>query len=60
MTNFQYIFERSNTIPIGILIEPLVKQILITESVTFNFNVFDFDFFSSLARHSRLNIKNAV
>lgn len=31
-----------------------------SEGVTYRFNVYDFDFFASMARHARLNIKNAV
>jgi len=60
MSNFQYTFERISTIPVGILIDPLVKQIYMSEGVTFKFNVFDFDFFSCLARHQRLTIKNGI
>lgn len=60
MSNFVYIFERINTIPIGILIDPIIKQIQMSEGVTYRFNVFDFDFFTVLAKHSRLTIKNAI
>ena len=31
-----------------------------SEGVTFHLNTFDFDFFTSLAKHPRLNIKNAI
>jgi hypothetical protein len=55
-----YIFERINTIPIGIMVDPLIKQIQITEGITFKFNVFDFDFFTCLAKHSRLTVKNGI
>lgn len=60
MTNFIYIFERINTIPIGIMIDPIIKQIQMSEGVTYRFNVFDFDYFTTLAKHSRLTIKNAI
>lgn len=39
----------------GLLIDPLVKQIQVTEGVTFFFEIFDFDFFSFLAKHPKLN-----
>lgn len=60
MSNFQFTFERISTIPVGILVDPIVKQIYLTEGVTFKFNVFDFEFFASLARHPRLTIKNGI
>jgi hypothetical protein len=31
-----------------------------SEGITFKFNVFDFEFFSTLAKHPRLNIKNGI
>eukprot|EP00347_Sterkiella_histriomuscorum_P006073 403354173 len=60
MSNFQFTFERITTIPVGILVDPLVKQIYMSEGITFKFNVFDFDFFTQLSKHPRLNIKNAI
>ena len=60
MSNFQFTFERITTIPVGILVDPLVRQIYMSEGITFKFNVFDFEFFSTLAKHPRLNIKNGI
>ena len=31
-----------------------------SEGITYNFNIFDFDFFTTFAKHSRLTIKNAI
>ena len=31
-----------------------------SEGITYKFNVFDFDFFTSIAKHPRLTIKNAI
>ena len=31
-----------------------------SEGISFKFNIFDFDFFTAIARHPRLNIKNAI
>eukprot|EP00357_Protocruzia_adherens_P031664 CAMPEP_0115033794 /NCGR_PEP_ID=MMETSP0216-20121206/40176_1 /TAXON_ID=223996 /ORGANISM="Protocruzia adherens, Strain Boccale" /LENGTH=1250 /DNA_ID=CAMNT_0002412373 /DNA_START=59 /DNA_END=3809 /DNA_ORIENTATION=- len=60
MSNFTYTFESLPTIPVGILVEPLIKQIQVSEGVTYFYQVFDFDFFVTLARHPRLTIKNAI
>lgn len=60
MCNFLFTFERISTIPVGILVDPLVRQIYMSEGITFKFNIFDFDFFTAIARHPRLNIKSAI
>jgi len=60
MSSFQFLFERISTIPIGILVEPLVKAIQVSEGSSFKFNVFDFDFFKAIVRHPRINLKNGV
>jgi hypothetical protein len=31
-----------------------------SEGVSYKFNIFDFDFFNAIAKHARLNIKNAI
>ena len=31
-----------------------------SEGITYKFNIFDFDFFTAIAKHPRLNIKNAI
>jgi hypothetical protein len=48
------------SIPIGLLIEPLVKQIQVTEGITYFFKIFDFDFFTFLAKHPKLSIQHAI
>jgi len=55
-SNFQTLFETAPSIPIGLLIEPLIKQIQVTEGVTYFFKVFDFDFFNFLAKHPKLQL----
>ena len=54
--NFISLFETNPTIPLGLLVEPLIKQIQVTEGVTFFYKIFDFDFFSYIAKHPKLNL----
>lgn len=58
--NFSYLFEHQQSIPLSLLMEPLLKQIALSENVTYFFKVFDFDFFLSLARHPKLTPVNAT
>lgn len=58
--NFSLIFKKNPTIPIGILIDPLVKQIQIGDSDKSEFNIFDFQFFYLLTSHPKLISKNAL
>ncbi len=60
LNNFRLVFETFPTIPPAILLEPFIKQIRRSEGITFFYNVFDFEFFLSLARHPRLKTKGAV
>jgi hypothetical protein len=41
-------------------LEPLIKQINISENVTYFYKVFDFDFFTVIANHPKLLPANAV
>jgi hypothetical protein len=41
-------------------VEPLIKQISISENVTYFHKVFDFDFYTVLAKHAKLSASNAV
>lgn len=54
MQNFIDLFQSHATIPVGILIDPLLKIIQTAERQTYNYNVFDFEFFTSLAKHPKL------
>eukprot|EP00742_Colponemidia_sp_Colp-10_P006574 GILJ01007045.1.p1 GENE.GILJ01007045.1~~GILJ01007045.1.p1 ORF type:complete len:1707 (-),score=396.78 GILJ01007045.1:173-5251(-) len=45
------------TIPVGILVEPLVKQLQVAEN---RYNVYDFDFFVVVAKHSRISIRHGL
>lgn len=48
------------SIPIEFLVVPLLKQLISTEGTTYILNIFDFDFFVELCRHSRMDIENAL
>ena len=54
--HFIFLFKKFEQIPVGILCEPLLKQIQISQYNTTNFNVFDFEFFQCVAYHKKLNI----
>jgi len=60
MKNMVYILEKQPTIPIGILIEPLVTQLHASQGVTYFPNIFDFEFLTQLARHGKLQLKHGV
>jgi hypothetical protein len=54
LTNFQYLFESVKSIPVGLLVDPLVKSNQVQD--TYAFQTFDYDFFTFLSQHPRLNI----
>ena len=60
LVNFIQLFEKVQNIPVGIVIEPLVKQINVSDDTTYVYNTFDFDFFISVARHQRLSVKHGL
>lgn len=59
LQNFTYLFENQTSIPLSLLLEPYVKQMTISEG-TFVFKVFDFDFFTVVAKHPKLTAASAV
>ena len=56
--NFMNIFEKVKNIPIGILLEPIVKQLEVASDI--EYNSIDFDFFIKIAKHPRLSLKIAL
>lgn len=60
LVNFIQLFEKVPKIPVGVVIEPLVKQIHVSDDTTYVYNTFDFDFFISVSRHPRLSVKHGV
>lgn len=59
-SNFSYLFENHAGIPLNLLLDPLIKQISISENVTFFYKVFDFDFFTMVAKHPKLTSQYAI
>lgn len=41
--------------PIGIIVEPLIKQIALSMNTTYKLNAFDFNFIRVLAQHPKLD-----
>lgn len=60
MKNMLGVIEKQPTIPIGTLIEPLVKQLHASQGTTYLPNLFDFEFFIALARHGKLQLKHGI
>jgi len=60
MMNFIMLFDSSETIPIGILLDPLIKQLVESEGSEYNYNTFDFEFFTNIAKHPKLKINDAI
>ena len=60
ISNFIKFFSLSDTIPVGILIEPLMKQFSESEGVPYDYNIFDFDLLTSLVNHPKLKLTDAI
>ncbi len=60
MQNVMYVIKTTPSIPIGILLGPLVKQIHFAEGKSYLLNIFDFEFLRTCAVHSRLQLKHAI
>lgn len=60
LKQFNRIFKRHENIPITILCEPLLKQVSISQYHASSFNVFDFDFFTTVASHKKLTLPTAL
>lgn len=56
--NFNQFIIATPTIPVGIFVEPLVKQIQSEEFA--HFQMHDFQLFETLAEHPKLSVKSAV
>lgn len=60
LINFITIFENDPAIPISVVADPLLKQMVVAEEEGLSYNTFDFDFFICLARHDKLKLKTAI
>lgn len=56
--NFIHFIRTTPTIPVGIIIEPLVKQI--AGAPILRLDLHDFSFFETLAHHPKLSAKSAI
>lgn len=52
----QVIFEKYQSIPIEIFMEPFIKQIKISESKSYLVNIFDMEFINVAVKHKKLKI----
>lgn len=60
LCNLGLLYKKMPVIPISIVVEPLGKQIQVSENVTFFYNLFDFGLFGNLSEHPKLHTKNAL
>ncbi|CAG9312103.1 unnamed protein product [Blepharisma stoltei] len=58
LANFISTFVNIQSIPVGIVVEPLVKQLQVSPDLSFN--TVDFDFLITIAKHPRLTVKHAI
>ena len=54
------VYDETPSLPIGILLAPLIKQIRLTETLSYQLNIFDFEFLRQCAVHPRLKLSHAV
>ena len=52
MQSFTELFNNHSSIPVGILIDPLLKTL--NENFLNSLNLFDFEFFANIAKHPKL------
>ena len=60
LSNFNHLFKMILSIPVGIMVEPYVKQIQYNLGKTYYFNMNDISFLTTIARHPRYNVKEAT
>jgi hypothetical protein len=59
LRNFGELFKKFHSIPVNILLEPLIKQIQVGEK-NYSINVFDMEFLMICAEHPKLNTKMVI
>ena len=60
LRNFISLFNGSQSIPVAILLEHLLKQLKLSAGITYIYNTFDFELFLVVTRHPRMNPKLCV
>lgn len=59
-SNFKELFQSNPTVPIGLLAEPLIKQIQTSLGISFQLKIFDFDFFIYVIDHPKLSVSLGI
>lgn len=61
LKNFCYIFKKYQSIPCEIIVQPLIKQIQVSEQTqSYKINLCDLEFFSMIAQHPKLKLKECI
>ena len=60
LLNFRQILGSIDGIPIGVIVESLVKQLQQNENTNYNINVPDVEFLETLAKHPKLGLKHSI
>ncbi|EGR33928.1 hypothetical protein IMG5_030700 [Ichthyophthirius multifiliis] len=60
LQNFTLTFQKFQTIPTEILLEPLIKQIQISDNKSYFFNICDVEFFQISSQHSKLSLQMGI
>ena len=53
-------FAEVPSIPVDVVMGPLMKQVRVSEGISFSFKIFDFNFLTGVARHPKLSVKIAI
>lgn len=54
LNNFRIMLVQYPSIPVDLLLEPLLRQLAVSEGKSYVLNLFDFEFLIEAARHPRL------
>ena len=60
LSNFTYCFRKILSIPVGIFVEPYIRQISLSIGKTYSFNFNDIRIIEAIAYHPRFNVKEAI
>ena len=58
--NLIYTFDKIPNIPVSFILEPLIQYLQSTEGEFFQYGLIDFDLFMAIAKHPKLNPRNAL
>jgi hypothetical protein len=58
--NLRRMINQFQTIPVDQLVQPLVKQLQLSEDVTYMLNVFDIELFQSVCVHPKLSPSSGI